>query len=205
MTTFEPRVWGRVAGLLRRANRSAGELAIFVEDGKAELRNRRFEPYEERGFDGMQRLIVPVDSLLDEGPDTDPAKVILAGRTRFTVPGAYGDLEIDNCSAWATFEEAVRAARTTIDRFAYPTVKPGPGDIVEDGVKVIYSTACVALRTEWRDAPHGVALGSDTEILRWHVTRERVILAPVGHNVSDEQIAAAEVLGDRERGRHGWA
>lgn len=206
MTFFEPSVWGRVAGLMKRANRATGDLAIFVENGEAELRDiRTFAPYEEMGLDGMARMIVPVDSLLDGAPDPDPAKVILGGRTRFTVPGDYGDLTVDGCAAWATFDEAVRAARTTIERLPYPTLTPKEGDIVEDGVLVVYTNACVALRTEWRDAPQGAALGCDTEILRWLVTRDRVILAPVGRNVSNEQIAAANVLGDRERGRKRWA
>lgn len=198
MSALKPKTWGRVEGLLRRANRIAG-LVIYVNDGVAELwHNERSgdKPYEERGFG---RLEVDVSSIVSDAvPDPDPLKVMLEGRTRFTVPSSYGDASVDGKSEWASFEEAVAAARSTIKRTAYPTLAPREGDDVEDGVVVVYVNACVALRARWCEAPQGDVGGStDSELLRWKVTRSHVILSPLGHGVPAAGIKAAEALGGR--------
>lgn len=213
-----PSVWGRVGGLLKRANRVPG-LVIRVSDGEASLwfdERSGDRPYEEAGLGGpaevggkarMKPVSWDVSKIVGDGAgeDDDPARVILAGCTRFTVPGDYGDREIGGVSEWATFEEAVVAARSTVGRHAYPGLTPRDGDTVEDGVVVTYSNSCVALRQAWRDAPQGVALGSDAEVVRWTVTRDRVILHPVGWGLTGADVMAAQALGERECRGHGWA
>lgn len=186
MSALKPKTWAAVEGLLRRANRIG--LVIRVDGGDAELWHAERDgdkPYEERAMGG--RWQVDVSSIVGDAPDPDAAKVILAGSTRFTVPSWYGDAEIDGKREWATFDEAVAAARSTITRFDH------------------YSTSCVALRTEWRDAPQDVGLGSDSELLRWTVTRSRVIVCPLGRGLTAEQVAAAEALPDSKARKAGWA
>lgn len=194
MSALKPKTWGAVEGLLRRANRIG--LVIRVDGGDAELWHTERDgdkPYEERAMGG--RWQVDVSSIVGDAPDPDAAKVILAGSTRFTVPTWYGDAEIDGKREWATFDEAVAAARSTITRFEYPGQTPDHH----------YSKSCVALRTEWRDAPQDVGLGSDSELLRWTVTRSRVIVCPLGRGLTAEQVAAAEALPDSKARKAGWA
>lgn len=195
MPAITPSTWGRVEGLLRRANRIAG-LVIYVNEGTAELwfgERSGDKPYEEPA---LGPLTADVSSIVGDAPDPDPAKVMVAGSVRFTVPSWYGDASIGGEGSWATFEEAVAAARSTIELFEYPGQTPDHR----------YSTAMVALRAEWRNAPQdGVSLGSDAELLRWRVTRSRVILEPLGHGATDAQVAAAEALDDSKARRAGWA
>lgn len=197
----EPNTWGRLRGLLKRAAGKPG-LCIYVQAYKtpagaeghtADLwwdERNGDEPYVEPGG----AVSVDVSSLIDDVPDPDPVRVMLAGCVRFTVPGNYGDVEVGGAREWATFEEAVAAARSTIKRFDYPGQDPDH----------VYSAAAVALRSEWRWAPQdGPGLGADSELLRWTVTRSRVILHPAGHGLSHEQVAAGEALDNA--GARGWA
>lgn len=188
MSALKPKTWAAVEGLLRRANRIAG-LVIYVNEGTAELwhgERTGDKVYEEPA---LGPLTVDVSSIVGDAPDPDPLKVLLAGRTRFTVPTWYGDASVDGKNEWATFEEAVDAARSTIERFDYPGQTPDH----------VWSTSCVALRARWSDAAGG---STDSELLRWTVTRSRVILSPLSHGVTAKGVAAAEALYDAEEG---WA
>lgn len=108
------------------------------------------------------------------------------GAVRWTVPGSYGDQKIGGNWSWVTFDQAVAAARSEIHRFDYPGQNPDH----------TYSRAFVALRVE-ADCVGGImGCGTDREILRFEVFRDRVALVPQGQGgLSDEQ--KAQVLGKK--------
>jgi hypothetical protein len=124
---------------------------------------------------------------------------------RFTVPSSYGDASIDGRTWWPTFEEAVAACRSKIERFPYPGQAPkSEFDIVEDGVLVTYSRGTVALRAAVNYAPFdGLSSGTDRELMRWEVTPNVVVLVPEGQGgLTMEQRHDAEAC---KAPKDGWA
>lgn len=102
---------------------------------------------------------------------------------RFTVPSHYGDACTDGRWDWPTFEEAVTAARSTIETLDYG--RAGRRD----------SRAFVALRQGSRyAAPTSAGSGVDEELLRWEVFRDRVVLQPPGRGLTDAESDAARAF-----------
>jgi hypothetical protein len=121
--------------------------------------------------------------------DTETTQQIqVVERIYWTVPGNYSP-----GPEFATFEEAVAAAREKQQRIDIPQIESEPR----------WSRACVALRQSCRYAPIGTASGNDSEILRWEVYPDRVALVPKGQGgLSTEQ--AQEVI-NAKAGSKGWA
>lgn len=105
---------------------------------------------------------------------------------RFTVPSHYGDATIEGRCWWPTFEEAVAAARSKIERFDWGG----------------FSRAFVALRASYDEAPRNISTGADCELMRWEVTPTMVVLDEEGVGFTDELREAAEALPVPEAG---WA
>lgn len=84
--------------------------------------------------------------------------MLLTEPVRFTVPSHYADARIGDRVSWASFAEAVTAARSTIQRFEYPGQTPDHS----------FSRAFVALRQS--------NTMIDGELLRWEVFADRVEL-----------------------------
>lgn len=110
-------------------------------------------------------------------------EIVKTDGVRFTVPGHYGDREIDGRTSWLDFASAVAAARSTIRQFDHRGVSICP----------TISRAFVALRMSSRNAMVDVGtVGSDREVIRWEVFRDRVVLIPSGQGgLTAEQHAVA--------------
>lgn len=189
---------GRVVGLLLRLHRRWPGARLRLNGPQLEVVEIDRRGAETVVAEGAGPLSYYVGDLLEDPQYAYPdrVRVMCPDGVRFVVPGNYSpETEIDGRCSWESFEEAVAAARSTIERFTYPGSTPTANSIVEDGVVVTYSRACVDLRATCRYAPGGgPSLDSDSVLMRWSVTPDRVILYPAGRGLTVEQERAASLV-----------
>lgn len=112
-------------------------------------------------------------------------KVVAEQGVRYTIPGAGYEVEVDGKRKWDVFEDAIAAARTTIQTFDYRATGGGLKD----------SRVFVELRQYSRNAPAKYGVGTDEPLLRWEVFQDLVVLVPEGTGgLTDEQAEDAKSI-----------
>lgn len=207
MAQLQPRLYGQILGMLRRLAHDNGDAIVVNDDGVACLVN--LVPYlESTGRIGAARVDYTegpttfrydIEPILDGNGVVHPDPVYVVNTfardlfdtsrgqdeqepgLRFVVAGDYTESEtIDGRDWWATFDEAVAAARST--------QVPISHNVFE------VSRACVDLRMSATYAPPGTSSGIDTILARWEVFPDRVVITGTEYSLAPHQVADVMAL-----------
>lgn len=209
MPSFEPHLYGQIAGMFRRMARGVGNAIILTSDGEAMLITVSRVMSMVKVIHDPTPITADIRPLLDGNGICfpDPAHIVNAKArgslgmdddrdnepgVRFVVPGSYTESEeYDGRSWWPSFEEAVAIAR----KLQSP-LDSGEGTELTGR----HSREFVDLRMSTTYSPKGASSGTDQPVLRWEVFPDRVVIVAGEFGLTDAQRDVALTIDPPQEG-----